>query len=160
VIEQAGWPQLDPVVAYELLRLRVDVFVVEQECPYPELDGRDVEPGTRHWWTTDDADRVSACLRVLAEPDGSARIGRVATRAGARGRGLSGQLLSAVLEETDAAGRVVTLEAQSHLAGWYGRFGFVKSGDDYEEDGIPHTPMRREPVPREAVPREAVPRKS
>jgi ElaA protein len=46
----ARFSELDAATLYELLRLRVDVFVVEQECPYPELDGRDAEPGTRHLW--------------------------------------------------------------------------------------------------------------
>ena len=56
---------LDPVVLYEILRLRVDVFVVEQDCPYPELDGRDLEPTTRLLWSSDDDGRVTATLRVL-----------------------------------------------------------------------------------------------
>jgi ElaA protein len=142
-VQSKGWAEIDPLTLHALMKLRVDVFVVEQQCAYPELDGRDVEPGTLHVWTTDDAGQVTAYLRVLSEPGGGARIGRVVTRADARGRGLSGRLLAAVLEEADAHGRATTLEAQSHLAGWYERFGFGKSGDDYVEDGIPHTPMTR-----------------
>jgi len=131
---------LDPLTLYAILMLRVNVFVVEQECPYPELDGRDAEPSTVHVWAEQD-EHVLATLRLLREADGSARIGRVATAAAARGQGLAALLVARALE---LAGPVpVTLEAQSHLADWYARFGFVRHGRDYVEDGIPHTPMRR-----------------
>jgi len=135
--------ELDVATLYALLRLRVDVFVVEQRCPYPELDGRDLEPGTLHVWGSD-GHGVAAYLRVLDdEPDGTARIGRVCTRADCRGGGLAGRLLAAALERL--AGRPVVLDAQSHLAGWYARAGFAPAGPQFVEDGIPHVPMRREP---------------
>ena len=54
-VRVAAWDRIDPTTAYALLRLRVDVFVVEQRCPYPELDGRDTEPATRHLWLDDGA---------------------------------------------------------------------------------------------------------
>src|SRR5690606_7197202 len=72
----AAFADLDAATLYALLRLRVDVFVVEQRCPYPELDGRDTEPATRHLWLELSRTPV-AYLRILAEPDGAARIGRV-----------------------------------------------------------------------------------
>lgn len=122
---------------HDLLRLRVDVFVVEQVCPYPELDGRDLDPTTGHWWFKDD-DRIVAYLRTLEDPDGSVHIGRVVTDPDARGRGLAGALLDAALKRV---GRPVHLKAQSHLTGWYAGFGFVADGDAFVEDGIPHTPM-------------------
>jgi ElaA protein len=129
--------ELHPLVLYELLRLRVDVFVVEQACAYPDLDGRDVEPGAVHWWVEQDG-VVLACLRVLEEAEGH-RIGRVATDPRARGRGLSGTLLRAALADLP---RPVVLGAQTHLVGWYAGFGFAIDGEGYDEDGIPHTPMR------------------
>ncbi len=117
--------------------------MVEQECPYPELDGRDVEPATRHLWFADDDGEVLATIRVL--DDGATRaIGRVATAAGARGRGLAARLVEAGIEL--CAGSPVTLGAQAHLQGWYERFGFRVSGPGYVEDGIPHVPMRRDPA--------------
>ncbi|MBA2729953.1 MAG: GNAT family N-acetyltransferase [Euzebyaceae bacterium] len=140
-IRRARFAELDAATLYALLRLRVDTFVVEQACAYPELDGRDVEPGACHWWA-DEQGAVLACLRQLAEPDGAARIGRVATAPPARGRGLSTLLLQAVVDE--ATGPLV-LDAQAHLVPWYQRFGFVISGQGFVEDGIPHMPMRREP---------------
>ncbi|GLY17498.1 ElaA protein [Kineosporia sp. NBRC 101677] len=138
---RALWDDLTPGEAYALLKLRVDVFVVEQKCPYPELDGRDVEPGTEHLWLADEHG-PTAYLRLLADPDGRARIGRVCTRADARGRSLAGRLMEAALAGLEP-GRETVLDAQAHLTGWYARYGFTASGPEYLEDGIPHVPMRR-----------------
>ena len=118
------------------------MFVVEQECPYPELDGRDAEPTTVHVWFEEDG-AVLATIRVLDDGDTRA-IGRVATAASARGRGLAARLMEEGLALCE--GFPVTLGAQAHLEGWYGRFGFLRSGPGYVEDGIPHIPMRREPA--------------
>ena len=145
-VHRAAWVDLDPVTAYGLMRLRVDVFVVEQECAYPELDGRDLEPTAEHLWTAD-ADGPSAVIRLLRDPE-ALRIGRVATRADARGQGLAGDLIRAALLTADGAPveEPVVLDAQSHLSGWYARFGFAVEGEEFLEDGIPHLPMRRERV--------------
>ena len=140
----AGPADLDPTTLYALLRLRVDVFVVEQRCPYPELDGRDLEPGTRHLWLGPARDEPVAYLRLLAEPDGGARIGRVCTAEKARGAGHSARLVAAALDLIGPDTPCV-LEAQSYLVGFYQRFGFVTTGEEYLDDGIPHVPMRRSP---------------
>ncbi|SCL31281.1 ElaA protein [Micromonospora nigra] len=141
VLRIAPFTELDVRTFHDLLKLRIDVFVVEQSCPYPELDGRDVEPGTRHAWLAEGGIPL-AYLRILTEPGGVARIGRVVVAPTARGGGHAGRLMSAALDE--AGGRPCVLEAQSHLVGFYARYGFVVSGDEYLEDGIPHTPMRRD----------------
>jgi predicted GNAT family N-acyltransferase len=142
VLRRARFTELSPFELYGLCRLRVDVFVVEQECPYPELDGRDAEPGTVHVWI-EEGGAVLATIRVL--DDGETRaIGRVATAASARGRGLAARLMEEGIALCE--GFPVTLGAQAHLEGWYERFGFRRSGPDYVEDGIPHVPMRREPA--------------
>lgn len=138
---------LDPAVLYALLKLRVDVFVVEQECAYPELDGRDLEPGAVLHYALDDSATDSSgdvlgTLRVLREANGDARIGRVATAPSARGAGLAARLMSAALASVPPDVEVV-LDAQSQLAGWYGRLGFAVDGPEFVEDGIPHVPMRR-----------------
>jgi predicted GNAT family N-acyltransferase len=141
-MRRATFAELTPFEVYGLLRLRVDVFVVEQECPYPELDGRDVEPATVHLWLESDGE-IAATIRVLA--DGASRaIGRVATAPGFRGRGLAAQLIEEGIALCGDA--PITLGAQAHLEGWYERFGFRRSGPAYVEDGIPHVPMRREPT--------------
>lgn len=136
----ATFAQLDAAILYELLKLRVDVFVVEQRCPYPELDGRDCEPTTRHLWLERD-DGIVAYLRLLADPDGSARIGRVVVAPAARGEGLAGRLLAETLVMIND--RDCVLAAQSPLAAFYGRYGFRVTGPEFLEDGIPHVPMRR-----------------
>lgn len=133
---------LDPAVLYAVLKLRVDVFVVEQECAYPELDGRDLEPGAVLHHATDSSGAVIGTLRVLRDPNGDARIGRVATAPSARGAGLAARMMTAAVASIEP-GVDVVLDAQSHLAGWYGRFGFVVDGPEFVEDGIPHVPMRR-----------------
>ena len=81
-IEDRSFDELTTRQLHDLLRLRVEVFVVEQECPYAEIDGRDVEAGTRHVWTDDDRGVVSAYVRVL-DDDNHRRLGRVAVRSDA-----------------------------------------------------------------------------
>ena len=135
-----AFDDLDARTAYAVWRLRQDVFVVEQSCPYPDLDGRDLEPGTRHLVLTDAEGALQGYLRLLDDGD-VARIGRVVLASAARGRRLADRLMRAALAE--CAGREVVLDAQSPLAGWYAGFGFEVSGPEFLEDGIPHVPMRR-----------------
>jgi ElaA protein len=139
-LHEAGFDELTTGTLYALLRLRVDVFVVEQHCPYPELDGRDTEPGTRHLWTARDGVPVGY-LRILVEPDGGARIGRVCVATSERGTGLARRLMVAALGRL--GDHPVTLHAQAHLTGFYASLGFAPSGPEYVEDGIPHVPMTR-----------------
>jgi ElaA protein len=138
-IRTAAFVDLDPLTLYRLLRLRVDVFVVEQACAYPELDGRDTEPGTIHLWVERDQ-RPAAYLRIVREPDGTARVGRVVTAAEQRNDGLAAELVRHAIALTAPA--EVVLDAQSHLTGWYRRLGFVVDGAEFLDDGIAHTPMR------------------
>ncbi|MEV6647836.1 GNAT family N-acetyltransferase [Amycolatopsis sp. NPDC051371] len=140
-LHDATGPELTAAQLHDILRLRVDVFVVEQKAAYPELDGRDLRPDTRHLWF-EDSDGVTSYLRVLADPGGVRRIGRVVTAASARGRGLAARLMDAVLL---TPGEYV-LDAQTYVQGFYARYGFVAEGAEYtDEDGIPHIRMRRLP---------------
>jgi ElaA protein len=145
VIQAAGPASVPPTVLYRILRLRCEVFVVEQACAYLDLDGRDLEPATVHVWADPDpaAETVAAALRVLAEPGDGRRIGRVATAPGWRRKGLAAALMDHALGLCGDA--PVVLDAQAHLAGWYERLGFERSGAEFVEDGIPHVPMRRRP---------------
>jgi ElaA protein len=138
-LREARFAELTPAELYGILRLRVDVFVVEQNCPYPELDGRDAEPTTVHLWHEAPDGTALSTIRLLHDGEERA-IGRVATAQGARGQGLSAQLVARGIELCD--GRAVQIGAQAYLEGWYERFGFRRSGPDYVEDGIPHLPMR------------------
>jgi len=135
--------EIPATTLYRILWLRVSVFVVEQEAAYPELDGRDIEPGALLAWAEEDG-AVLGTLRLLDEGE-RWRIGRVVTSAAARGRGVGADLMSRAIDdalERDAA-RPFVLDAQEHLADWYGRFGFIQSGPPFVEDRIPHIPMER-----------------
>ena len=140
-VHDAVLSEIDPVTLYRILQLRSDVFVVEQDCVYLDQDGRDAEPDARQLWIERDG-AVVATLRLLVDPDGTRRIGRVATARTARSGGLAADLMRRALDIS--AGASVVLEAQTYLVGWYEQFGFERSGAEYVEDGIPHTPMRRD----------------
>jgi ElaA protein len=144
-VRVAAFADLDARTAYDLWRLRQDVFVVEQDSPYPDLDGRDLEPTTRHL-LVEEGGRPVGCLRLL--DDGShARIGRVAVARAARGRGLAAALMDAALGLTGE--EEVRLDAQVGLRGWYAGYGFAVSGPEFVEDGVAHVPMvRPSPVDR------------
>lgn len=143
-VRVAAFSELGARTSYLLWQLRESVFVVEQQCPYPELDGRDLEADTRHLWVDDDGVPV-AYLRLLREPDG-ARIGRVLVAQSHRGEGLAGLLMDAAMEVALAVvgDGVVRLDAQSYLVDWYARRGFDASGPEFLDDGIPHVPMHRQ----------------
>lgn len=134
----SSFDELAPKTAYALWQLRQQVFVVEQDCPYLDLDGRDLEPGTRHV-VLSDGDQLAGTARILDDGD-VWRIGRVVLSPTHRGQGLADVLMKAAIEAvTD---RDIVLDAQSPLSGWYAKLGFVKDGEEFLEDGIPHTPMR------------------
>lgn len=144
-IRHGRFDELDGRTVFAIARLRQAVFVVEQECAYPDLDDRDTEPETRHFWVGGEAGAV-ACLRVLhegaaGEPKGWV-IGRVCTAKEARGTGLSARLMAAAMAWLGPEAEV-RLGAQTYAAGFYRKFGFVEDGEEYVEDGIPHVPMRR-----------------
>ena len=134
----ASFRDLEATTLYKILKLRSDVFVVEQECFYADLDGRDTEPGTRHVWFSR-GDEIAAYLRILDDGDVE-RIGRVVVAPDARGTGLAGRLMAEAL--TVIGHRTSVLDAQAHLVGLYGKFGYEQTGPEYLEDGIPHVPMR------------------
>ncbi|QUH04449.1 GNAT family N-acetyltransferase [Saccharopolyspora erythraea] len=149
-VHRAYTADLDAEDFYRMLRLRVDVFVVEQECPYPELDGRDLETTTRHFWIDSADGYVLGYLRLLEDPDGTFRIGRVCTAKSARGLGLARKLMRAAVAEVQREPAV--LSAQTYALEFYRSFGFVEDGEEYLEDGIPHIEMRRDPRTRTANP--------
>jgi ElaA protein len=128
---------------HDLLALRQAAFVVEQSCPFPEIDGRD--PLARHVLGLRRGEIV-ACARLL--PAGAKRaarsIGRVATAREARGLGLGravmAQALAVLLAED--GGAPIDLSAQAHLERFYASLGFHAFGTPYDEDGIPHIDMR------------------
>jgi len=143
-VHRAWAADLPPGTLYEILRLRVDVFVVEQGCAYAELDGRDLEPRTRHYWLGVPhaaSPEALGCVRLLKEPDGGYRIGRLCTAASIRGRGMGRRLMDAVLAEVGDG--VCVLDAQESAAAFYAGYGFEPAGEAYDWDGVAHVPMRR-----------------
>jgi ElaA protein len=139
-LRTASFADLDTSTLYRLLELRCAVFIVEQEAAYLDIDGRDLEPATRHVWV-ERAGRPVAYLRVLDETDGLLRVGRVVVAKEARGSGVASRLMAAALEIV--GDRPSVLDAQAHLADFYARFGYAVSGAGFVEDGIPHVPMAR-----------------
>jgi ElaA protein len=137
-VRRVRFDELTLAELYELLALRVRVFVVEQECAYQELDGIDAR--AEHVWTRGPAGEMAAYLRVVDEGAGLTRLGRIVTAPEHRGTGAGGALMRAVL--ADVAGPVV-VGAQVQAQAFYERLGFAVSGPGYDEDGIPHVPMRR-----------------
>ena len=139
-LRTASFAELDTEMLYKILTLRSEVFVVEQNCVYLDLDGLDPEPGTRHLWI-ERAGEVRAYARIL-DIDGQPRIGRVVTAPTGRGGGLAGRLIAAALRVI--GDRPSVLHAQAHLRDYYAKFGYQQNGPEYIEDGIPHIPMLRE----------------
>ncbi|WP_394220619.1 GNAT family N-acetyltransferase [Alteromonas gracilis] len=131
---------------FDLLKLRVNVFVVEQNCAYPELDEKDRHPQTRHLMGFQDNTLV-ACARLLAQGVSypSVSIGRVATTEAFRGKGAGKQLMREAIKHCEALWPNCDIEigAQEYLKGFYNSFGFEATSPMYLEDDIPHIDMKR-----------------
>ncbi len=129
---------------YAILRLRSEVFVVEQNCVFLDMDGKDLQGQTEHLMAWQDGALLAYCR--LLEPalnDGQAVIGRVITASAARGTGLGHELMRRAKAEAARLwpGQPVYLGAQARLKAYYGGHGFVPVTEEYIEDGIPHVGM-------------------
>lgn len=141
------WSELTTDELYELLALRAEVFVVEQTCPFQDLDGLDRREGVWHLLGYR-GDLLAAYARIMAPgigDDSGAAIGRVVTSPRARGDGLGHQLIGEAVKacETRWPAHSIWLGAQAHLQGFYGQHGFLAEGEGYLEDDIPHMGMRK-----------------
>ena len=123
---------------HDIWRIRDQVFAFEQHVEDTDPDDRDLLPTTTHMWLADETGPTSY---LRSYDDGEIHVGRVCTRKDQRGKGLSGRLMTEVARLW--GDREIVLNAQSHLERWYESFGYVRSGDDFDEAGIQHTPMRR-----------------
>ncbi|ACS56356.1 GNAT family N-acetyltransferase [Rhizobium leguminosarum] len=130
---------------YDLLRMRVDVFVVEQNCPYPELDGKDID--ALHLRLLEGAELLGAA-RILKpyEPQDPSKIGRVVVSPDHRGKRLGDALMSEAIAACERLypENPIALSAQAHLRRFYESFGFIAVSQEYLEDGIPHIDMVRQ----------------
>ncbi|MBK7945613.1 MAG: GNAT family N-acetyltransferase [Flavobacteriales bacterium] len=129
---------------HDLLLLRERIFVVEQQCIYPEIDGLD--PDCLHVIAEDERGELVACARILP-PDqrGVPHIGRVAVRIDKRGGGIARELMRIAMQESALAHGTekCALAAQTYLEGFYASLGFLRTSDDYLLDGLPHVDMAR-----------------
>ncbi len=124
---------------YNILKLRVDIFVVEQNCPYPELDGEDED--AVHLFVEEEGE-IASYLRIITRQE-KIRIGRVITHKDHRGKKLSSKLMeeAMVYIKKHFSEKIVILSAQEHLQHFYGKFGFIAVSEMYLDDGIPHVDM-------------------
>jgi len=136
------YSELSPDELYELLKVRSAVFVVEQNCPYQDLDDKD--KNAYHLWYHD-AKGIVACLRVL--PPGvsfeDCSIGRVLTTRRRAGLGTALMKEGIRVAEEKYQAKHITIEAQLYAREFYEKLGFVKCSDEFLEDGILHIKMRR-----------------
>lgn len=138
----SDWDGLDRDGFYGVAKLRQEVFVVEQQCAYADLDGLDPQAWHLRGWL---GDELVAYLRTFAA--GIVRpeqvIGRVIVAPAHRRRGIASVLMREAQQRLDPH-MPTHLGAQAHLEGFYGSLGYRVCGPGYDEDGIPHLPMRRE----------------
>ena len=127
---------------YNLLKERTLVFVVEQNCPYLEVDGKD--PFSYHLFKETNGEIV-AYLRILPASVSyqEASIGRVFVKKEYRGQGIAGELLKRGLDyiQNELEETKVKIQAQDYLRKFYRSFGFQPISDTYLEDNIPHVDM-------------------
>jgi len=134
---------------YDILKLRVDVFVVEQQCYYPELDDKDRHPDTLHLFCYTQQ-QLHAYLRILpqgVEYTDHIALGRVVVEQSARNTGLGHQLVQQAIDLCQQYWPTVSIKisAQHHLLAYYQQHGFVSCSEMYLEDNIPHIAMLRTP---------------
>ena len=146
--------EMTPHQVHSLLRLRQQIFIIEQECIFPEIDGLD--PLCLHVLAIDknsDGQEVLAAARIVApgiDPDHAEQgdrpaIGRVVTSGRLRGQGVGRELMARAIDicTQEFAGKPIYLNAQLYLKVFYQGLGFIQFGDEYDEDGIAHISMER-----------------
>lgn len=125
-----------------ILRARVDVFVVEQNCPYPEIDDVDNDELTQHVFLFREQ-QLAAYARCYKKNEQYSAFGRVLVAQQFRGEGLATKLVQMTIDTCleHWPDKAIMIGAQCYLTGFYQQFGFENVGDDYLEDGIPHQDM-------------------
>jgi len=139
-----SFAELNTQQLFDLIKLRIDIFIVEQTCAYSELDEKDRDKNTLHLMGSDE-DKLICCARLLAPgtsyPDTS--IGRFAVAESYRQQGIGDALMSQCLQQISHAWpeHNIRISAQQYLSAFYSGFGFTQTSDMYLEDGIPHIEM-------------------
>jgi ElaA protein len=128
---------------FEILHLRIEIFVVEQDCPYQEVDEKDRQ--SFHLFGRTENGQVIAVTRIL--PKGISykemSIGRVALKAAYRGKGIADELMQESFKfiENSFGKQNIRISAQQYLLNYYSKHGFIQVGEMYLEDNIPHIEM-------------------
>lgn len=129
---------------YRILQIRSEVFVVEQECVYQDIDNKDLD--AYHCFIENDQNGIIAYVRLLDKgvsyPDGCS-IGRVLVDASYRRKGYASRLMNTVIDFAfnELKEDKIVISAQRYLIDFYASFGFTPTGQGYLEDGIPHIKM-------------------
>jgi ElaA protein len=145
---------------YQIIQLRIDIFVVEQQTMYSDLDDKDRHPECIHLFAYQqgseaDSKKICAYLRILPPSlfdHGMPALGRVVISAESRGRGLGHNLVAQGIYACERywPGSSIKISAQSHLQPFYQSHGFVTVGEGYLEDGLPHVAMIHSKKPSES----------
>jgi ElaA protein len=134
------WKELSVELLYKILALRAEVFVVEQNCPYLDLDGKDEK--TLHLCAFYDSDLIGYARIILNE--NPCVIGRVVMHPKQRAKGYGRKLMQKSIAVVPAD-KEIFISAQERLKNFYESLGFSQSAEGYLEDGIPHIPMLHPP---------------
>ena len=139
-IEIKNFEELSNLELFEIFKSRVAIFVVEQNCPYQEID--DIDLISEHIFIKDDKGKILSYLRLFKKDDRTMQIGRVVSTV--RGKGYAGLVLHEAVERAKKMPNIheIYLEAQTYAIGFYGKEGFSPYGEEFLEDGIPHIKMK------------------
>ena len=138
-----SFEELNKAELYQIIQLRIAIFIVEQNCPYPDLD--DMDQDAQHMWI-EDAGEIVCYLRV--NPAGSRftepSLGRIVTKKSHRNHGLAEKLIKKAIDLVcEKESKAIRISAQCYLEKYYEKFGFIKASEEYLEDDIPHIEMLR-----------------
>lgn len=135
-------PHLTALELHNILKIRNEVFIVEQQCQYYDIDNLDLLPETVHIFTGTDSD-VEGYARILYTKPGIVKIGRVVVCEASRSTGLGKKLLNEVLQyiRTNNPGMEIVIHAQYYLLNWYAKFGFNPRGEPFDDAGVKHIEM-------------------
>ena len=139
-----SFEELNKAELYQIIQLRIAVFIVEQDCPYPDLD--DMDQDAQHMWI-EDAGEIVCYLRV--NPAGSRftepSLGRIVTKKSHRNHGLAEKLIKKAIDLVcEKESKAIRISAQCYLKKYYEKFGFIKASEEYLEDDIPHIEMLKD----------------
>ena len=142
MIQSNPLSELSGTEVYEIFLLRQQVFMIEQNCLYQDIDPKDAN--ALHLRYLDDANHLQGYLRIISATDDSGpSIGRVAVRRKARSQGIARQIMEQAIElcQQQSPGQKIRIAAQTYLIDFYSSLGFVSIGPEYLEDDIPHQDM-------------------